>query len=133
MRPVASRRKIQKTQTILRLEPGTTKRNLLPNTIKLGQKPLAHGASSSVFQESQKNTEATWDHHLHTPPDTSHFMEVVFSMVIRIYGKQPGDPVGDLNVNLAIWRMFMNNTLRAAVHLGKDYDTNLRFVKNYLC
>ena len=38
----------------------------------------------------------------------------------------------DLNVNLAIWRMFMNTTLRAAVHLGKDYDTNLRFVKNYL-
>ena len=26
----------------------------------------------------------------------------------------------------------MNTTLRAAVHLGKDYDTNLRFVKNYL-
>ena len=28
--------------------------------------------------------------------------------------------------------MFMNTTLRAAVHLGKDYDTSLRFVKNYL-
>ena len=26
----------------------------------------------------------------------------------------------------------MNITLPAAVHLGKDYDTNLRFVKNYL-
>ena len=26
----------------------------------------------------------------------------------------------------------MNTTLRAAVHLGKDNDTNLRFVKNYL-
>ena len=35
--------------------------------------------------------------------------------------------------NLAIlWRMFMNAPLRAAVHLGKDYDTNLIFVKNYL-
>ena len=31
-----------------------------------------------------------------------------------------------------IWGMFMNSTLRAAVHLGKDYDLNLRFVKNYL-
>ena len=38
----------------------------------------------------------------------------------------------DLNVKLAVWRMFMNTTLRAAVHLGKDYDTNLRFVKNHL-
>ena len=50
----------------------------------------------------------------------------------KIYGKQPGDPVENLNVNLAIWGMFMNTTLRAAVHLGKDYDTSLRFVKNYL-
>ena len=28
--------------------------------------------------------------------------------------------------------MFKNTTLRAAVHLGKDTDMNLRFVKNYL-
>ena len=28
--------------------------------------------------------------------------------------------------------MLMNTTLRAAVHLGKDCDTNLRFVKSYL-
>ena len=34
------------------------------NKIKLGE-PLAHRASSSVDQESQKNTEATWDHYLH--------------------------------------------------------------------
>ena len=26
----------------------------------------------------------------------------------------------------------MNTALRASVHLGKDYDMNLRFVKNYL-
>ena len=38
----------------------------------------------------------------------------------------------DLNVNFAIWRMFMNTTLRAATHLGKDYDMNLRYVKNDL-
>ena len=91
--------------------------------------PLARGASSSVDQESQKNTEATWDHYLQISPDTSHYMEAVFSMVRKIYGKQPGDPMEDLNVNLAIWRMFMNTTLRAAVHLGEDYDMILRFVK----
>ena len=34
--------------------------------------------------------------------------------------------------NLAIWGMFMNTTFRAAVHLGKDYDLNIRFVKNHL-
>ena len=59
-------------------------------------------------------------------------MEAVFSMVRKICGKQPGDPKEDLNVNLAICGMFMNITLRAAVHLGKDNNTNLRFVKNYL-
>ena len=31
-----------------------------------------------------------------------------------------------------LWGMFMNTSLRAAVHLGKDYDTNMRFVKKYL-
>ena len=94
--------------------------------------PIARGASSSVDQEHQKNTEATWDQHLHISPDTSHYMEAVFFMVRKICGKPPGDPVEDLIVNLAIWRMFMNTTLRAAVHLGKDCGTNLGFVKNYL-
>ena len=95
-------------------------------------KPLAHGASPSVDRESHKDTGATWDHYLHISPNTSHKMEAVFSMVWKICGKQPGDPMEDLNVNFAIWRIFMNTTLRAAVYLGKDYDTNLSFVKNYL-
>ena len=32
--------------------------------------------------------------------------------------------------SLAIWWMFMNTTLRAAVHLGKDYEANLGFFKD---
>ena len=28
--------------------------------------------------------------------------------------------------------MFMNTTLRATVHLGKDNEANLRYVKNHL-
>ena len=52
-------------------------------------------------------------------------------MVKEIYGRQPGDPMMDLDVILAIWGMFMNTTHRAAVHLGKYYDMNLRFVKNH--
>ena len=83
------------------------------------EQTLAHGASSSVDKESQKDTEATRNHYLQISPDTSHCMEVVFSTVRKIYGRLPGDPVEDLNVNLAIWRMFMNSTVRAAVHLGR--------------
>ena len=71
-------------------------------------------------------------HYLHMSPNTSHYVEAVFSMVRKVYGKQLGDPMGDLNVNLVIWAMFMNCTLRAAVHLGKDYDTNLHYAKNHL-
>ena len=37
-----------------------------------------------------------------------------------------------LDVNLAIWRMFMNTTLRAAAHLGNNYEANLRYVKDHL-
>ena len=99
---------------------------------KAWEHTLAHGASSSDDRESQKDTEATWKHYLQISPHTSHCMEAVFSMVREIYGRQPGDPMKDLDVNLAIWRMFMNTAHRAAVHLGKDYDMSLRFVKNHL-
>ena len=84
---------------------------------KAWRQPLAHGASSSIDKESQKDTEATWKYYLQKTPHTSHFLDAVFSMVREIYGRQPGDPMKDLDVNLAIWGMFMNTTLRAAVHL----------------
>ena len=54
---------------------------------KAWRQPVAHGASSSVDQESQKNTEATWDHYLQTSPHTSNHMEAVFSVVRKIHGK----------------------------------------------
>ena len=63
-------------------------------------------------------------------PNTSHFLEAVFSMVRKIYGKQ--DPMEDLSVNLAFWGMFMNTTLQAAIHLGKDYETNSHNAKNHI-
>ena len=37
----------------------------------------------------------------------------------------------DLDVNAAIWRMFMNTTLQAALHLGQDCEQNLRLVKGH--
>ena len=100
--------------------------------MKLGGNTIAHGANSSVDEESQNNTEATWNHDLQILPDTSLNMEAVFSMTRKIYGKQPGDLVEDLNVNLDFWRTLMKTTLRVAVFLGKDYDTNLLYAKNHL-
>ena len=31
---------------------------------------------------------------------------------------------------MAIWGIFLNTTLRAAAHLGQDYDADLRYVQN---
>ena len=55
---------------------------------------FAHGANSSVDKESQKDTDATGDH-LQISPNTSHFLEAVFSPVRKIYGRKPGDPMKD--------------------------------------
>ena len=59
-------------------------------------------------------------------------MEAVFSIVWGIYGREHDDPMNDLDVNMAIWCIFLNTTLRAAVHLGQDHDANLLCVKNHL-
>ena len=42
------------------------------------------------------------------------------------------DPMNDLDVNMAIWGILLNATLRAAVHLGQDFQVNVRYVKNNL-
>ena len=60
------------------------KGELVAQSSKAWEQPLAHGASSSVDQESQKNTEATWDRYLQISPNTSHFLEDVFSIVRKI-------------------------------------------------
>ena len=65
-------------------------------------------------------------------PATIHHSEAVFSIMRRICGREHDDPMDDLDVNMAIWGIFLNATLRAAVHLGQDYEANLRYVKNHL-
>ena len=65
-------------------------------------------------------------------PDTIHHTEAVFSIVRRIYGREHDDPMDDLDVTMDIWGIFLNATLRAAVHLGQDNEANLRYVKNNL-
>ena len=57
-------------------------------------------------------------------------MDKVFSIVRKTFDRGPQDEMEDLDVNAAICGMFMNTTHQAAVHLGQDYDQNLRFVKN---
>ena len=58
-------------------------------------------------------------------------MDKVCSIVRKTYDRGPTDGTDDLNVNEAIWRLFLNTTLQAAVHLGQEYDQNLRSAENH--
>ena len=69
-------------------------------------------------------------HHFQKSPDCVSHMEKVLSIVRKIYGRKPTENLKDLDVNTAIWSIFMSVTLQAAVHLGRDYSLNLRSVKN---
>ena len=39
-----------------------------------------------------------------------------------IYGREHDDPMDDLDVHMTTWSIFLNATLRAAVHLGQDHE-----------
>ena len=59
-------------------------------------------------------------------------MEKVYLIVRQIYGRNPTNDLNDLDVNIAIWNIFLNVTPQAAAHLGQDCMENLRFTKNQL-
>ena len=93
-------------------------------------KPYA--SSKSDCQWGPKAERREWSYNLHVFPATLHHTEAVFSIVREICEREHDDPVDDFDVNVAVWRKFLNATLRAAVHLGQDYEANLRYVKNDL-
>ena len=101
-----------------------------PNAYKKAAgKPYA--SSKSDCQGGPKAEKMKWSHNLHVSPATIHHTEAVFSIARKIYGREHDDPMKDLDVNMGIRCIFMNATLRAAVHLGQDYEANLRYVKNH--
>ena len=89
-------------------------------------------SSKSDCQGRSKAERKGWSHSLHVSPATIHHTEAMFSIVREIYGREHDDPMDDLDVNMAIWGIFLNATLRAAVHFGQDYEANLRYEKNNL-
>ena len=91
-----------------------------------------NASSISDHPVSPKAERKEWSHNLHVSPATIHQKEAVFSIVWRIYGREHDDPMDDLDVSMAIWDIFLNTTLRAAVHLGQDHEAYLRNVTNNL-
>ena len=90
-------------------------------------KPVAcrNSEKSGNCKAGSKN----WPHHFHVSPAVVPHMKKVYSIVRQICGRSPMDDLNDLDVNNAICGLFMNFTLQAAVHLGRDYLENLRFTK----
>ena len=86
---------------------------------------------SKVPEDSggSKPKSGIWPHHFHISLEYVPHMEKVFPVVRKIYDRKPTDKLKDLDVNTAIWGVFMSVTLQAAVHLGRDYSMNLRSVK----
>ena len=54
-------------------------------------------------------------------------MEKVYSIVRQIYGLISTIDLNDLDVNNAVWSIFTNVTLQAAVHLGRVCMENSPF------
>ena len=79
-----------------------------------------------------KSWKKKWPHNQHVSPATNHHTQAVFSIVRKIYERELDDLVDDLDVSMAIWSMFLKTTLQATVHLGQNYEANLRFLKNHL-
>ena len=92
----------------------------------------SNASRKSDHPGSPKAEGKQWSHNPHVSPATVHHTEAVFSIVKEIYGREHDDPMDDLDVNMAVWGIFLNATLRAAVHLGQDYEANLRYVKSHL-
>ena len=70
-----------------------------------------------------------WRHHFHISPDYVPHMERVFSIVRKICDQKPTEGLKDLDVNTAIWCMFMCHTSSCSSSWTGLFN-ELRSVKN---
>ena len=89
-----------------------------PEDSKSTRRLVASGNSGT------KGRDKIGPHNLHISTDCLPHMEKVFSIVRQRYGLSPRDKMKNLDVNAAIWGIFMSVTLQAAVHLGTDKTEN---------
>ena len=86
---------------------------------ELTGKPVA--SRNLEISGNSKAGSRNWPHHFHMSPAVVPRMAKLYSIVRQIYGRSPMDDLNDFDVNNAIWCIFMNVTLQAAVHLGRDF------------
>ena len=104
-------------------------------------KPVAEGlnentASSSQVWHSDANTITTNKtidtklfHHNFQISNVDHLKKVYSNVRLKLSRPQ-GDEMLDIDVNAMISGIFASATVKAAVHLGQDYQENLRTTKN---
>ena len=118
------------------------------------QSPIALGSSSSYSTSTERpvarglnenaapifqvccgyDKETPWYNNYLTTSEISSnnvgHLEKAFSSVRQKMTRPQGDDMLDIDVNAMIWIIFRSATLKAAVHLGQDYQENLRATKN---
>ena len=80
--------------------------------------------------EDSESEGRIWPHHFHVSSDCAPHMEKVFSIVRQTCGRNPTDNLNDIDVNTAVWSIFMSVTLQAAVHFGQEKTEHLQSTKN---
>ena len=68
-------------------------------------------SKSSEYSWNSEAGSRKWPHNFHVSPAAAPHMEKVYSIVRQIYGRSPTDDLNDLDVNTAMWSIFMNFTL----------------------
>ena len=91
-------------------------------------KPAASSISENLGNPTAERKK--WPHDFYISSAAVSHMDKVYSIVRQTYDRGPTDEMDYLYVNAAVWCIFLNTTLQAAVHLGQDHDQNLRSVKN---
>ena len=93
--------------------------------------PLGNPGNSGNSRNSEtEGNDKVWPHNLHISTNYVLHMDKVLSIVRQRYDLSPTDRMKNLDVNTAIWCIFMSVTLQSAVHRGEDYTEYLRSTKN---
>ena len=93
------------------------------NKESLGNRETAE--STSAFQKSQKNKDATMDHFFARSPQTIFWTEGVYDMFRKIHGRPSDGPMENLNVNVDLLGMFMNSTLGSSNFTSEMITTRI--------
>ena len=67
-------------------------------------------------------------HNLHISDNQN--LEKVFTNVRHKLNRSEDDQIVDQKANVLIWRLFLSTTMKAAVHLGQNYNENLITCRN---